>query len=122
MPILFYGTTRFTNIRQLHNALLDPVRGSVFDHFKVDHLAPYWPCKRPQNWWAVANHWHFVDRDHTALSWHHPDERHEQTIFMPGLHSFAAMITLCRIEYYQVLPSPVLLRVNNEESAYVYRG
>jgi len=121
MPILFYGTTAHSKKRCLHNALLDPMSGSVFDNYKIEGLAPYLPemdLSGPA--YAIANHWHLVDRSHTAMSWHHRRKGHEQTIIMPGFYDHIEFISLCRIDFGSVMPSPLIFRVNNEWEPYAY--
>jgi len=114
MPILFYGTLVDSGRkRELHGVRLQPLESHLFDAFKLGKLAPY--SRLPD----VANHWHLVDRNHSALAWH-TAEGVEQTVFVPGLHSAIDTIAIIREEYPGLLPSPLTLRVNNEEGAYLY--
>ena len=114
MPMLFYGTTGDTRKRCLHGGKkLEPIKSSVFDKYKVDKLAPHSRLTH------VANFWHFVDRGHSAISWH--DERGiEQTVFIPALLSHIDAIAVARQEYPEVMPPPLTFRINNEDGVYLY--
>jgi len=113
MPMLFYGTTEGSRKRRLHGVRLQPIKSTVFDHFKVDKLAPRSKLLH------VANFWHFVDRDHTALSWH-DEQGNEQTVFIPNLVGQIDAIAIARQEYPSVIPPPSTFRINNEHEAYPY--
>lgn len=116
MPMLFYGSIDpARKRRRLYGLRLQPLEGSVFDAFKIDDLAPYLDSHVPN----VANLWHFERRNHTALSWHN-GLMVEQTVFMPGIHERIDAIAIARTEFNEVMPGPLLFRINNEGGAYSY--
>lgn len=118
MPLLFYGTVGDRKKPVLYGANLRPLESTVFDHFRIDNLAPYRSLEHPSAH-AIANHWWFVERKHTAISWHHPRGT-EQTLFMPGLVSWMIALELARTEFPELIPSPIIFRFNNYEGAYLY--
>jgi hypothetical protein len=118
MPLLFYGTVDDRKKPVLHGANLRPLESSVFDHFRIDHLAPYRLLDHPSGY-AVANHWWFVGRKHTAISWHHPRGT-EQTLFMPALLDWMQSLELARTEFPELMPSPIIFRFNNYEGPFTY--
>lgn len=115
MPLLFYGTRPESADRtpELYGVRLQPIETRVFDSYRVDKLAPY--SKRR----AVANFWWFTERKHTAFSWH-DDRGREQTIWVPGLLNHRDALMLARLEFAEVIPSPIIFRFNNERKVYLY--
>lgn len=130
MPLLFYGRLEHADKRVLYSKELRPIESSVFDNYKVRGLAPY-PA-RPD----LANLWHFVDRNHTAVSWWecridiHQDRGDtlnetlrpkEQTIFIPQLIDQMDALEIIRTEFPDYLvPGAVVFRFNNQDGAYLY--
>jgi hypothetical protein len=113
MPLLFYGKLPGSK-RRLYAPSLRPIESSVFNSFKVKHLAPLSRKK------FVANYWWFEERKHTALSWFLHEEAHEHTVFIPGLHGQFEALAIARREFGVLIPSPTVFRVNNEHRPYLY--
>lgn len=130
MPLLFYGRIEHFNERRLYSKDLKPIESEVFDNFKVKALAPY--HKRSD----LANLWHFVDRNHTAVSWNEcriDIRQHrgivanetldfkEQTIFIPQLIDQMQALEIMRTEFPDFLvPGAIVFRFNNQDGAYIY--
>jgi len=131
MPLLFYGRINERK-RRLYSADLRPIETSVFDSFKIRHLAPYGPNVR-----ELANLWWFDQRKHTAISWH--DSRHdlqqphgikaneslismkEQTVFIPGLIRQGEALEIMRTSFPRwLIPGPLSFRFNNQRKIYHY--
>lgn len=130
MPLLFYGRLQHGGKRRLYSPDLRPIESSVFDNYKVKHLAPF--HRRPD----LANLWHFVDRKHTAVSWNEcrlDITQHrgitanetvdfiEQTIFIPQLVDQKEALAIMRSEFPDYLvPGAIVFRFNNQDGAYLY--
>jgi hypothetical protein len=130
MPLLFYGRLHHDEKRRLYSKDLAPIETSVFDNYKVKSLAPY--HKRSD----LANLWHFVDRNHTAVSWNEcrlditqhrgiianeTTDFMEQTIFMPQLVDQMQALEIIRTEFPDYLvPGAIVFRFNNQDGAYLY--
>lgn len=130
MPLLFYG--RLTDgKRRLYSKDLRLIETSVFDGFKVRHLAPHF--RLPD----LANLWWFVDRKHTAVSWgeiridlmqprgiianEDLESIKEQTVFIPGFVSHIDALEIIRTSFPRwLIPSPLTLRFNNQDEAFEY--
>lgn len=130
MPLLFYGRIE-SKKRQLYSPDLRPLESSVFDNYKIKHLAPYHPLP------ALANLWWLEDRKHTAISWNesriditlhmgivaNEDREHlkEQTIFIPGLIGWMEALEVARSEFPDhLVPGAICFRFNNQDGAYRY--
>lgn len=128
MPLLFFGRIK-PGRRQIFAPGLRPVETTVFDKWRIRHLAPSSEVV------GLANYWWFEDRKHTAISW--TDNRvdieepcgikdnegnsYEQTIFIPGLISSMIALEIARTEFPKwLVPSPILFRFNNPDKAYLY--
>lgn len=72
MPMLFYGSVEGRK-RRLYAPNGRPIETSVFDSFKVADLAPLIDLTSHRSAYAVANHWWFEHRKHTAVAWHHEE-------------------------------------------------
>jgi hypothetical protein len=131
MPLLFYGRLH-DGKRKLYSKDLREIETSVFDNFKVRHLAPYGERVR-----ELANLWWFEDRKHTAVSWNESRmdlnlphgvpanesifNLREQTVFMPGLIRHIEALEIIRVTFPKwLVPSPLVLRFNNQDEVYTY--
>lgn len=130
MPLLFYGRLEHGGKRRLYSKDLAPIESSVFDSYKVKHLAPH--HRRSD----LANLWHFVDRKHTAVSWNEcrmdirlhrgilaneTRDYKEQTIFIPGFLTWMETLEVMRTEFPDYLvPGAIVFRFNNQDGAYLY--
>lgn len=119
MPLLFHGTVGDQKKPSLYGANLRPIETSIFDSYKIGDLAPYMDISCHPSAYAVANHWWFQRKKHTAISWHHP-RGHEQTVWLPGLLDWMVSLELARTEFEGLIPSPIIFRFNNYEGAYLY--
>lgn len=118
MPMLFYGTVEGRK-RGLYAANYRSIEVSIFDGFKIGDLAPYGSLDHPSAY-AVANHWWFERRKHTAIAWHYKELGTEQVVFLPGLLNWMVALELARVEFGDLIPSPIIFRFNNYEGAYLY--
>lgn len=130
MPLLFYGRLEHGGKRRLYSKDLAPIESSVFDNYKVKHLAPY-----PERT-DLANLWHMVDRNHTAVSWgecrldltqhrgiiaNETRDLIEQTIFIPKFVEWMEALEIMRTEFPDYLvPGAIVFRFNNQDGAYLY--
>lgn len=130
MPLLFYGRLQHGDKRRLYSADLRLIESSVFDNYKIKHLAPY--HDRPD----LANLWYLVDRNHTAVSWNEcrlditqhrgilaneTQDLMEQTIFIPQLIGHRETLEIIRSEFPDYLvPGAIVFRFNNQDGAYTY--
>lgn len=112
MPLLFYGTHDLSR-RRLYSVGMKLVETSIFDSFKIKHLAPY----SDKRW--VANFWHLRKKNHCALSWHDEDMV-EQTIFIPQLLDYKWAQLIARGEFPTVMPSSIVFRIHNPDGVYLY--
>lgn len=129
MPLLFYGRLE-RGKRRLFTADLGRIETSVFDKWRIKHLAPH------SGLVGIANFWHFPARKHTAISWHdnrrdirqavgiksnEVPEPYEQTIFIPGLTSSMVALEIARTEFPRwLVPSPIIFKFNNPDEALLY--
>lgn len=116
MPALYYGTILPDRTRRLYNDLQIAYGTSIFDHYKIDNLAPYSQRRHVANfWWITINPRH----PHSALAWH--DERgHEALVLMPGQLMWTETLTLAREIFEPLIPSAITFRLNNPEEPYLY--
>lgn len=130
MPLLFYGRLEHSDRRRLYSPDLRLIETSVFDKFKVKHLAPY------QREADLANLWWFEDRKHTAVSWNEcriditqhrgikaneTEKFKEQTIFIPGFYEQMGALEIIRSEFPDYLvPGAITFRFNNQDGVYRY--
>lgn len=130
MPLIFYGRLEHGEPRQLYSKDLRPIESSVFDNYKVKHLAPYRPLP------DLANLWWFEDRNHTAVSWNEcriditqhrgilaneTTRLKEQTIFIPQLIGQMEALEIMRTEFPDhLVPGAIVFRFNNQDGAYRY--
>lgn len=118
MPALFYGKLNDDKERQLYNEHLVPFKSTLFDHYKIESLAPN--SKRPQLgllWFIRVSARH----PHTAIAWHDQDGD-EAVILLPGEHDWSTALTLARDVFYGkgVVPPANAFRLVNYEEPYVY--
>lgn len=110
MPLLFVGSTPEQPKRRVYSSGMRLVETEVFKGWKrFKGLAPYSQTH------AVANIWHFVHKNHTAISWHvreHGDR--EQTVFIPQLLDQRQSLELARTEFELVIPGPTIFRFNQD--------
>lgn len=130
MPLLFYGRLIDGEKHGLYSKDLRPLEGSVFDNYKVNHLAPYHQRS------DLANLWWFEDRNHTAVSWNEcrkditqprgilsneTQNFKEQTIFIPQLIGHMEALEIMRTEFPDYLvPGAIVFRFNNQDVVYRY--
>ena len=128
MPLLFYGRVK-PGRRKLFAAQMLRIDTSIFDKWRIKHLAPQ------SGLVGVANFWWFERRKHTAISWSdnridikqpagikaNEGEHYEQTIFIPGLVSSMVALEIARTEFPKwLVPSPILFKFNNPDEAYLH--
>jgi len=132
MPLLFYGRLE-DGKRRLYGKNLRPIETAAFDRWKVKSLSPYRPGHDVRD---LANFWWFEDSKHCAISWresrvditlphgirsNESSRLREQTVFIPALLSHRDALEVLRTEFPRYLiPSPLVLRFNNEHEAYLY--
>lgn len=130
MPLLFYGRLEHGQPRELYSKDLRPIESSVFDNYRVKHLAPYHQRS------DLANLWWFEDRNHTAVSWNEcriditkhrgilaneTTKFKEQTIFIPQLIGWMEALEIMRSEFPDhLVPGAIVFRFNNQDGAYRY--
>jgi hypothetical protein len=128
MPLLFYG--RLDKKRRLYSGpYLGRIETSIFDRWKIGHLAPHSEAV------GVANYWWFKKAKHTAISWTdnrrnlqlpvglkaNEIEPYEQTIFIPGLVSSHVALEIARTEFPDwLVPSPIIFKFNNPDLAFLH--
>lgn len=107
MPLLYYTSKK--------NRLKDPsgkvLESSVFDSFKIKHLAPH--NGKPY----IANFWWI--KKHSAFAWH-DDMGWEKVIFIPGLLTWREALIIAREEMKRYVPSAIVFRLNNYDGPYLY--
>lgn len=124
MPLLFFGTMKspegiaLTSKRALYRADGQVIpRGSIFDHFRLTHLAP----KSQKH--CVANFWHLPEEKHCAIAWRENHLAKEQKVFMPGLLTPTDGLELARETFDFLIPSPIFFRLKNlHGSPKIYQG
>ena len=132
MPLLFYGRLE-DNKRRLYGKGLREIETSTFDRWKIKGLAPF---RQDQNMRDLANFWWFEASKHCAISWresradirlphgirsNESDRLREQTVFIPSLLGQRDALEILRTEFPKYLiPSPLVLRFNNEREVYLY--
>ena len=118
MPLLFYGRLNGGR-RKLYDPRLREIETSVFDNWKIRHLAPHSETKDLRD---LANFWWFRNRNHCAISWHDSrKEMKEQSVFIPQLLSPLEALHIARTEFPgDLVPSPLVFRWNNENEIYYY--
>lgn len=114
MPLLFYGVLPDKRKRKLYSKNLREIETSLFDHFKIEDLAPYSRLRH------VANFWHFTKLDHTAFAWHIDESEKEQVIFIPGIHGQIDALAIARLEFGSVMPGATTFRFNNRIPIHEY--
>lgn len=111
MPLIFYGTPPGKKKRRLYAPSLRPIEGKVFNHLKVEGLAPDREKAYLAYYWWIRNH--------TALAWYDADGE-EQAVFMPSYLLPFYALSLARQEFPSLIPSPTLFRILNEEEPQRY--
>jgi len=114
MPLLFYGVLPNKRKRRLYSKNLREIETSLFDHFKIKDLAPYSRLHH------VANFWHLISLDTTAIAWHTDDGEKEQVIFIPGIHNQIDSLAIARLEFGSVMPGATTFRFNNKVYVHEY--
>lgn len=105
MPLLYYGLYGDDKKPQLYTPGMRRIETGVFDSFKLIGLAPRDELR------AIANFWHWHDKKHTVISWHEETRcKYESSVFLPGLLKQADALELARVEFPEIMPSPIIFR------------
>lgn len=116
MPSLYYGRLEGDKEPRLYSDKLKAFETRIFDHFKINNLAPYKRSEYSGNhWWIRVSKRH----PHSAIAWHDP-QGYESVILLPGELDWRNTLALAREVFEPLVPSAITFRINNYEGAYLY--
>jgi len=115
MPLFLFGSMSSDTSRELHGddgRIFE--RGSIWDHFRLTGLAT------ESDLHCVATFWHLPTYRHSCLAWRQDGYRKEQKVIVPGLLTWREALELSRVAFPDVIPSPIIFRIANEDEALIY--
>lgn len=112
MPILYWGYHDSKDRRLLSKDLRE-IESSLFDHFKVNGIAPYPSAP------FVAHFWAWTKKQHNFIAWDDLVGR-EHIVVIPGPINKEDALRLARDTFGKIIPSPLVFRWAKARKVYIY--